>query len=168
MTDPLIDPALDLSIQTLMKACKGNVKMLPSFVVHDDAVWPVAKRVQLDKKNRIHLRRSTFYRCVSSQVPVRPGLWLRSDAQEYFIDLKPHHLQGSEDMKPESGHEHSREIVKADKQGRTELDEDYGEPVSRPAGIETKPLGTHAELAAHYRGRGVRSTVGDSGGEDEG
>jgi hypothetical protein len=94
MTDPNLDPVLDLSIATLAKACKGDVSKLPSFVVHDDEAWPWFNKVR-PAKGKIHIRRSTFNRVVVGQVPVRPGIWLRVDAQEFFIDLQPHHLGGA-------------------------------------------------------------------------
>jgi hypothetical protein len=47
------DPDLDLSIPSLMKACKGNVAMLPSFMVHDDNVWPRSGVVRTDSQGRI-------------------------------------------------------------------------------------------------------------------
>lgn len=48
----MTDPDLDLSIPSLMLACKGNVAMLPSFMVHDDDVWPRSGVVRTDSKGR--------------------------------------------------------------------------------------------------------------------
>lgn len=125
---------LDLSIPTLMKACKGNVKNLPSFMVHDNGLW-VGDAVQLDNKNRIHLRRSAFHRSVVGFVPIRAGIWHGLGVQEFHIDLKPHHLQGSGDMATAKGHQHSRLLTLTDAQGRNPGTEGYGETIRKPIGI---------------------------------
>lgn len=155
----MIDPDLDLSPATLARQCKGNTKLLPRFVVHDDVAWPWHSKVRLDKKNRIHMRRTTFNRVVPKQVPVKAGLWIRADAQEYFIDLQPHHLQGGADQqKEQAGHLHSRAMVKADEAGRLPDEHDYKEPI---AATERQQIdrGDLAKLEASGKRRGVRSTA---------
>jgi hypothetical protein len=127
--DPNLDPQLDLSIESLAKACKGDVSKLPSFVVHDDEAWPWFNKVR-PAKGKIHIRRSTFNRVVVGQVPLRAGIWVRGDAQEFFIDLQPHHLEGSD-----TGAEHkadaraARTVVKADEAGRLPDEDGYGEGI---------------------------------------
>jgi len=154
------EPILDLSIETLMKACKGNVKNLPSFMVHDNAGW-VTPGAQLDNQNRIHLRRATFLATVCEQLPVRPGLWLGPDVQEFFLDLKPHHLQGSEDMVSHNGHAHSRVITRTDAAGRNPGDEDYGDVV--PAATRLPEPGETTEPdEIRGGGRGVKSAAIDA------
>lgn len=158
---------LDLSIETLARACKGNVKLLPSFMVHDNKSWPAYKRTQLDSKNRIHIRRSTFYAVVPSQVPIRAGLWLGKDVQEFFIDLKPHHLQGSADMEDPAGYKHSREITKTDAQGRNPGDDGYGERHAPLSLARLKELRLDLERAkAEGESVSVRSTVFDDTGSE--
>lgn len=145
---------IDLSIATLMAACKGNVEALPSFMVHDNTAW-VTKAVQLDNKNRIHLNKGTFLRAVAPQVPVREGLWLGPDVQEFHIDLKPHHLQGSDSMDAHKGHKHSRVITKTDSAGRNPGDEDYGDPISKPNGVSQSDLhAARVEAGGSLRGVG--------------
>lgn len=161
------DINLDLSISTLAKACRGNVKNLPSFMVHNDAVWPSYQRAQLDNKNRIHMRRSTFLQVVSSALPVRAGIWHGVDVQEFFLDLQPHHLDGSADMADRQGYTHSRLITKTDAWGRNPGDIDYGVAPSR-----FDPAGAKLDMApgkpkTRRPGRGVRSSV-FSGLGDEG
>lgn len=124
---------LDISIPTLMAACKGNVADLPSFCVHDDAVWPNWRRVQLDSRGRIHLRRSTFLREVAGRLPVVAGLWLRADMQEFRLDLRPHHLQGSYGMERQNSHRHLRAVTRVDAAGRPTTDPDHGQAHSLPA-----------------------------------
>lgn len=143
---------IDLSIPTLMAACKGNVKALPSFMVHDNKVW-TQRGAQLDNKNRIHMRRSTFLNVVVPQVPVRAGIWHGLDVQEFHIDLQPHHLQGSADMDAPKGHQHSRVITLTDAAGRNPGDEDYGDPVSKPNGVTQYDLNAaRAEAGGQLRG----------------
>lgn len=154
----MTEPNLDLSIATLARACKGNVKNLPSFVVHDNEAWTSPHAVKLDSKNRIHMRRATFLRSVSSQIPVRPGLWLRVDAQEFFIDLQPHHLQGSLDSHKIEGHKHSRAITLTDAHGRNPGDEGYGEALSDDQRARDARKDA-AELARRGEARGIRSTA---------
>lgn len=125
------EPELDLSISSLMKACKGNVAMLPSFMVHDDHAWPKHKAVLTDSRGRVHLRRSTFNRVVSGQLPLREGVWHRVDVQEFHIDLKPHHLQGSEDQQGGNNRLAARGIAKIDKHGRHQGQDEYGEDLPR-------------------------------------
>jgi hypothetical protein len=130
MTDHNIDPVLDLSPETLAKACKGRVEMLPSFVVHDNAAWPWHNKVR-PAKGKLHMRRTTFLRVVVPQIPVRAGLFVRADAQEYYIDLQPHHLQGS--TEPKAGPavnnmQTARIAAKADAVGRLPDEADYRAP----------------------------------------
>lgn len=125
---------LDLNVEALAKACKGDVKLLPSFMVHDDTVFLSPTAVRLDNRNRLHIRRTTFMRSVVGQVPVRQGLWLSATVQEYFFDLKPHHLQGSDDMAPAKGHKHSRALIGDDGAGRIQGDYDHGGHTLRVGG----------------------------------
>lgn len=148
---------VDLSIPTLMAACRGNVAALPSFMVHDNDVWPT-ERVQLDTKNRIHLRRAVFLRSVVPQVPVRAGIWHRIDVQEFHVDLKAHHLQGSEGMGKPDGYRHSSVIVLEDEAGRVPGDEDYGDPISKNNGVSKSDLDA-ARIEAGGQLRGIRSAA---------
>ncbi len=157
---------LDLRIETLARACKGNVKALPSFMVHDNSKWPWNK-AQLDSKNRIHLRRSTFLAVVAAELPVRAGLWLGKDVQEFFLDLKPHHLQGSEDAPDPAGYKHSREITKTDAQGRNPGDDGYGERNAPLSLARLKELRLDLERAkAEGQSLSVRSSVLDGPGSE--
>lgn len=158
---------LDLRIETLARACKGNVKALPSFMVHNNAAWPNYKRTQLDSKNRIHMRRGTFLAVVVGQVPIRAGLWLGKDVQEFFIDLKPHHLQGSDDMPDPAGYKHSREITKTDYAGRNPGDDGYGERPSPVSMAKLKELRLDRERAkAEGQSLSVRSSIFDASGSE--
>jgi len=129
MTDSNLDPVLDLSPATLLAACKGDVSKLPSFVVHDDEAWPWFNTVR-PAKGKLHMRRTTFNRVVAPQVPVKPGLWIRHDAQEFFIDLDTHHLQGSSDAALKDpgakNHDTARKVAVADEAGRLPDEEGYG------------------------------------------
>lgn len=157
---------LDLRIETLARACKGNVKALPSFMVHNNNRWP-HNRAQLDSKNRIHLRRSVFLAVVASQLPVRAGLWLGKDVQEFFLDLQPHHLQGSEDMQDPAGYKHSREITKTDHAGRNPGDDGYGERPSRGSLAKLQEFRLDRERAkAEGQSLSVRSSVLDTPGSE--
>ena len=88
MTDANLDPKLDLQISTLRQLCRGDVTRLPSFIVHDDEAWPWYNQVR-PSKGDIHIRRSTFNRVVVGKVPLQPGLWVRQDAQQFFIARSP-------------------------------------------------------------------------------
>jgi hypothetical protein len=150
---------MDLSIATLAKACRGNVASLPSLMVHNDDVWPV-ERPMLDSKNKIHMRRKTFYAVVVPALPVRAGLWHRLDVQEFFFDLQPHHLQGSADAPKAKGYRHSRALVRADSFGRIEGDPDYGTGVAgnyREADIAADVRAAKAAGSS----RSIRSSVFD-------
>lgn len=163
----MIDPDLDLSIPSLMAACKGNVAMLPSFMVHDDEVWPRSGVVRTDNKGRVHMRRSTFLRTVAGQIPIREGIWHRIDVQEFHIDLKPHHLQGSADQAGGSNRIAARAVAKIDGAGRAQGDDDYGEAVRgdhRPQDIERDV----AEAKARGWSGSVGSTVLGKGGVGDG
>lgn len=163
MTDlnPGAEINLDLSISTLARACKGNVKLLPTFMVHSDSAWPSYRRAQLDSRNRIHMRRSTFLQVVSSNLPVRAGLWHGIDVQEFHLDLQPHHLDGSADMADREGYKHSRLITKTDAFGRNPWDFDYGATVSGPGAARKDPALVASKLATDGPLRGVRSSVFD-------
>lgn len=150
---------LDLSIPTLMRACKGDVRKLPSFMVHDNRVWP-AGVVRLDAKNRIHLRRSTFLDAVAKVLPVKEGIWLGVDVQEFTLDLKPHHLQGGDAPGDATGYKHSREIIKADAWGRVKGDAGYGETDTGPDGRAANRSDIAAAARNGARG-GIRSSVFD-------
>jgi hypothetical protein len=148
---------LDLSIATLMAACKGNVENLPSFMVHEDAAW-VKRTAQLDNKNRIHIRKSTFLQTVCPTVPVREGIWHGFDVQEFHVDLKAHHLQGSTDMQAAKGHQHSRALTMTDHAGRNPGDDDYGHVTRKLVGITQSDVDA-ARDAAGGQLRGVGSAV---------
>lgn len=152
---------LDLDIRTLAKACKGNVKLLPSFMVHNDPSWPSYRRAQLDNHNRIHMRRSTFLQVVCTKLPVRAGIWHRMDLQEFHLDLQPHHLGGSADMADRKGHKHSRLITRTDEYGRNPWDFDYGKAVSGPAATRKESALAAVEFKTDGPIRAVRSTVFD-------
>jgi hypothetical protein len=152
---------LDLSIATLSKACKGNVKLLPSFMVHQDAAWPSYRRAQLDNRNRIHMRRSTFLQVVASALPVRAGLWHGLDVQEFHLDLQPHHLDGSADMADRQGYKHSRLITKTDAWGRNPWDPDYDLAPSKLDTAGPKPALDPSQYATRGPRRGVRSRLFD-------
>lgn len=162
MTDHNIDPVLDLSPATLLRACKGDVRKLPVFRVHDNDAWPWARSVR-PAKGQLHIRRSTFERVIhAAGLPVRPGLWVKPSVQEFFIDLKPHHLGGSEDpvrLPDATNHDTARLIAKADEAGRLPDEADYGEGiVERAAGgpVEREDLD---RVAADRERRGVSSSV---------
>jgi hypothetical protein len=152
------DPDLDLSIPSLMKACKGNVAMLPSFMVHDDNVWPRSGVVRTDSQGRIHMRRSAFDRTVAGQLPIREGLWHRIDCQEFHLDLKPHHLQGSSDQEGGNRKQAARSVVKADWAGRTQGDDGYGVTASRDHGKQDIARDV-ADAKAGGTSRSISSTV---------
>jgi hypothetical protein len=153
----MIDPDLDLSIPSLMRACKGNVAMLPSFMVHDDHVWPRSGVVRTDSRGRIHMRRSTFLRTVAGKLPIREGIWHRMDCQEFHLDLKPHHLQGSEDQAGGNRREAARGMVKADRFGRVQGDEGYGDDLSGDHRLQDV-----ARDVAEAKARGTSGSVGST------
>lgn len=164
----MIDPALDLSPDTLLRACRGNPALLPSFVVHDDEAWPWFNKVR-PAKGKLHLRRSTFLRVVVPQVPVKPGLWIRADAQEFHIDLSAHHLQGSSDPAAkgpeESNAPTARVVAKADEAGRLPDEEDYGTKIVERSPVRDEQREDIERLARDPEARGVGSSV-FSGGLD--
>jgi hypothetical protein len=155
--DPNLDPQLDLSIPTLLKACKGDPSKLPSFVVHNDEAWPWINKVR-PAKGKIHIRRSTFLRVVKGQVPLRAGLWIRPDAQEFFIDLEPHHLQGSE-RQGGSNADVARLVAGADEAGRLPDEADHGTPIPSKAHSGKVDRGDLERVARDPSRRGVRSAV---------
>jgi len=118
---------LDLSIEGLARACKGNVKNLPSFMVHDNDVWPDWRRIRVDNRNRIHLRRSAFEAVVAGKLPIRAGIWHRVDVQEFHLDRQPHHLQGSDLATESTKRAAARTVARADGSGRVAGDDGYGE-----------------------------------------
>jgi len=141
----LTDINIDLSRKTLLAACKGNVAMLPRFVVVDNDAWPWPESVRLDSQGRIHIRRTTFLRVTQAeQLPVKPGLWIRADSQEFFIDLKPEHIDGGADaQRMVSGDvktKATRPVVRQDESGRSPGDEGYGEVIPTSGG-DTDPTG---------------------------
>ncbi len=154
----MIDAALDLSIPTLMRACQGNVKKLPSFMVHDDNVWPRSNVVRTDSRGRIHMRRSAFMRTVHSELPIRPGLWHRIDLQEFHIDLKPHHLQGSTDNSGGNQVSAARNVALVDSAGRAIGDDDYGNTPRRDHRAEDIAADVRAAKEAGTSGS-VRSST---------
>lgn len=160
MSDPNLDPVLDLSPATLLRACKGRVALLPSFVVHDDDAWPWFAKVR-PAKGKLHMRRSTFLRVVVPQIPVRPGLWIRADAQEFFIDLKPHQLQGASDQASpiEANHETARIVAKADAAGRLPDEADYGTTVVERPALRDEQREDLERVARDPEKRGVSSAV---------
>jgi hypothetical protein len=164
MTDQNLDPVLDLSIATLAKACRGDVSKLPSFVVHDDEAWPWFNKVR-PAKGKIHIRRSSFNRVVVGQVPVRPGLWLRVDAQEFFIDLQPHHLGGATpagEIKADA--QAARQVVKADEAGRLPDEESYGAEIVERRAVRQVERGDLERVEADPERGSVRSSVLSRGG----
>lgn len=157
--DAHLDPHLDLRPETLARACKGNAKLLPRFVVHDDDAWPWFNKVR-PAKGAIHIRRSTFNRVVVPQVPVRPGLWLRADAQEFHIDLQPHHLQGGHDAQVEGkNHHQARVVTMADEAGRLPDEEGYGAGALEQRDSRKVERDDLDRIAADPSRRGVRSSV---------
>lgn len=124
MRDPNIDPVLELDPHVLGAACKGDVTKLPKFVVHDNEAWPWGAKVHQDNKNRVHMKRSTFLRVVCPQLPVKPGVWIRADAQEFSIDLQPHHIGGSAETVSDV-RQVARVATKADSSGRLPGHVDY-------------------------------------------
>lgn len=119
-------PELDLSVASLMRACKGDATKLPRFLVHDNEVWRPGV-VLTDNKGRINLRRATFYQVVAGKIPVKPGLWLRVDAQEFLIDLRPDHLQGGHDTRGGSQQNAARLMALIDSAGRAQHEDGHGE-----------------------------------------
>lgn len=153
------DAVLDLSRATLIKACKGDVTRLPSFIVYDEDQWPWFNQVR-PAKGKLHIRRSTFLRVVAPQVPVREGLWTGPHTQEFFIDLKAHQLGGSTDAKPANkNHELARKIAVADEAGRLPDEADYGTPVVERSSVRQEQLRDLADIEARGEKRGVSSAV---------
>lgn len=160
--DPNLDPVIDLSIDTLRRACRGDPARLPSFIVHDDAAWPWHAKVR-PAKGKVHIRRSTFNRVVAGQVPLRPGLWVRDDAQEFHIDLKVHDLQGTTDEAMRDAKANplgaARAVSAADSAGRLPDEEDYGaEIVERSESRQVERADLERVAADPERG-GVRSSL---------
>lgn len=154
----MIDPDLDLSIETLTRACKGDVSKLPSFAVHNDAAWPWHNKVRVDNLNRIHIRRATFNRIVAGKLPVRAGLWLRADVQHFTLDLQPHHLQGSEDTKADAKRT-ARVMAKADEQGRLPDEHNYKEEALSKSQLGPVSRDDLAEVATRDEKGSVGSTA---------
>lgn len=165
-----LNETLDLSKETLMRLCKGDPRRLPSFRVYDNAAWPYPA---MPAKGVIHIRRSSFQAIVmQNQIPVRAGLWVSGQAQDFTIDLKAHHLQGSEDpaapVVKADQHQAARDVAQVDAAGRRKHEVDYGTAVveSRPSQqIDPDDL----ERIARNPERGsVRSATVDGGGDTEG
>jgi len=157
-------PNIDLSKETILRLCKGNVKLLPRFVVVDDVAWPWPDHVRVDNLGRLHIRKTTFLRTVATELPVKPGLWIRGDSQEYSIDLQPHQLEGGADQQKEVGRRDvlniARPIAKQDAFGRYPGGKDYGKANSK-ADRHANTGGDDPAATAGGQGRGVRSTVHD-------
>lgn len=100
---------IDLSPDVLRKAARGNPANLPTFMVHDNASWPMGV-VRTDTKNRVHLRRSSFQSVVVPAIPVRPGIWHGLDVQEFHIDLAAHQLDGDGTQEAD-GYRETREFA---------------------------------------------------------
>lgn len=154
----MTDADIDLSIPALARLCKGNPANLPVFVLHDDDTWPRYDLVMPDDRGRVHMRRSMFNRVVAGQVPVRPGLWVRATAQEFHIDLQPHHLQG-DGTQAGRAYDAAAHITKMDSAGRTPgMGGDYGQ-----AGLWDSRGDAAARdarrIAALGTGRSIRSSV---------
>ena len=142
MTDANLDPKLDLQISTLRQLCRGDVTRLPSFIVHDDEAWPWYNQVR-PSKGDIHIRRSTFNRVVVGKVPLQPGLWVRQDAQQFFID----------------NHQAARGVAMADEAGRLPDEADYGaKAMERSEGREID-RGDLERIARDPERGSVRSTA---------
>ena len=159
MTDKNIEPEIDLSIKSLAKACRGNVKNLPTFMVHDNNLWPKYRQILPDSLNRIHIRRSTFNNVVATALPVRAGLWLALGVQQFFIDLKPHHLGGSRDMIRDDNMLPAHVVAKTDDAGRSPEDFDYGNSVSEPTGQSVQHDTDAIQSKTGDKARGVEITT---------
>jgi len=120
------EPNIDLSPELVRTLCKGDVKQLPRLCVHDNEVWP-ASVMRIDTKNRIHMCRLDFEHVVAPSIPVREGLWLRVDMQEFFIDLRPDQLGGDADQHSPTTAAERRALVMADDAARIPAEEDYGD-----------------------------------------
>lgn len=104
-----MDVQIDLSTTAIRGLARGNPDNLPTFMVHDDAVWPWGK-VQIDNKKRIHVRRSTLNNTIAPALPMRPGLWMGVDVQQFHIDLSAAQLDG-DGSKDRLGQDSYREIA---------------------------------------------------------
>lgn len=150
---------IDLSPQSLRKLCKGNVKNLPTFMVHDNDVWPYPEVVRIDSKNRIHLRRATFLAVVVGQVPVSAGIWHRIDVQEFSINLQPHHLNGGSEETDAQDYKHTRSIVSKSTDGTMEGDQDYDDHISDAKRQPRNNVGSGEIAKARRDGRSLGSSV---------
>lgn len=149
-------PNIDLDIDLVRNLCRGNPANLPSFMVHDDDAWPWGV-VRIDRKRRIHLRRTDFLEVVAPAIPVKPGLFLRVDCQVFTIDLAPHHLDGdtmSDHVAPFAG---ARKLVQADAAARIPGEEGYGED---EAPLAASDGGAHDFSASAVAARRARQESG--------
>lgn len=152
-------PDLDLTVEGLARVCRGDVKSLPSFMVHDNDVWSKSV-VRTDSKGRVHMRRATFNQVVVGQIPIRAGLWHGKDVQEFFIALMPHHLQGTEETEGGAKLWTARHVAQMDNRGRLQGDEDYGE--SDAGSIRATDVAADVRQAkAMGTSRSVRSSLFD-------
>jgi hypothetical protein len=153
---------LNLSRKMILASCKGNVKLLPRFVVVKDEAWPWPDNVRTDSLGRLHLQHTTFMRTVARSVPVKPGLWIAADAQEYVIDLQQHHLEGGDDQQADVTNEDkattARPFAMKDDQGRYPGDPDYGKTLSDAFGVAQPDLDADHDAIKGPR-RGVNSTI---------
>lgn len=131
------EPNLDLSRESILAHCKGDVRNLPRLMVHENAWWPSGV-VRTDNQKRIHLCRRDLVEIVAREIPVRPGLWLGPTVQEFLIDLRPDQLQGSADSRHESRVTDFRKLVRADAAGRIPGEEDYADAsrLAAPAAVQ--------------------------------
>jgi hypothetical protein len=122
----LLIPQVLTNAKDMAELCQGDVSKLPSFMVHDNAVWRSGV-VQPDSKGRVHLARSTFDQQVVGHLPLRAGVWHGPDVQEFHIDLQPHHLQGGKDTKSDVAKvAPARHVAKTDEAHRRQDEVDYG------------------------------------------
>ena len=105
------EQSIDFSRETILAACKGDVAALPVLMVHNEWGAP-----SVDNRKRIHLARRTFESVVlSSQIPVRAGLWLRDDLQQFHFDIRPDQLGGDDARRGAiEGYRHTRPMISAD------------------------------------------------------
>lgn len=166
MTDRNVEPVIDLSKETLLKACQGDVRKLPKFMVHDNSAWPWMTKIR-PAKGAIHMRRSTFNNVVAPQIPVKEGLWKGPTVQEFTIDLTAEQLGGSEKQGEATNHEAARALAAADEAGRLPDEADYGaEIVERPKSRPVDPDDLE-RIAADPERRGVSSGVFSGVGDTE-
>lgn len=161
----MTDPFLNLTPEDLGRMCKGNVKMLPTFAVHETG-WPHGVS-RPDKHNRIHISGPAFQRSVVGNWPMRAGLWLNMGLREYHIDLEPHHLQGGADQQVEiKGNATARAVTGTDAGGRQPDEEDYETPIVERSESRKVERADLERIEANPEKRGVASDA-LSGGDTE-